>query len=1061
MPDNATRVLLVEDNAGFARLIREHLREVTGRRMSVVEASSLADAVERLGADDFDAILLDLSLPDSTGGETVERVAAAAGRAPIIILTSLDDERHATEMLRLGAQDYLVKGQADGLAIVRAIRYAESRKRTQEALRRREEEFRALSENSPDCIARLDRDLRFLYVNPACARHWGSEAATLAGRRAAEAGLSGSAASALESAAKAAFAEGSEQEAEFEEADGEGVRHFHLRVVPEGPAGAPPDTVLSIARDVTRLKDAEKALRERDARLRRLEESGVFGVIYSDADGSVSDANDAFLRMVGYGREDLEAGRIDWREITPGEFLAADEHALAEARTMGSCTPYEKEYIRRNGTRVPVLIGFTALGEGRGYVCFVLDLWDLKRAEGERNRVLAENARQRDFLSKLVAYAPVGVAVVEGPRFRYTFANESFRRIPVSDTAMLGRTVAEVFPGLAEQGGIRLLEEACESGETVRVREYMAPVRAGRRETWWDADLVPLRDENDEFSSVLIIVSDVTENVLARRRLEEMAAEAEVNLAQLEAVVNHMTEGLVIAGPDGHVLSMNPAALRMHGYETLAEAREAMGVFAGPWEVSSLDGRPLEPGERPMARVLAGETFARMEVRLRNTRSGRVWYASFGGTLVRDRDGQITLAILTMRDVTESRQFEQALQSLNEALEARVRERTMVAESRAAQLRVMAIELTQAEQRERRRIAVLLHDNLQQLLAASKMWLAMALAQAGEDEADAIREAEGLLTEAIAASRSLSIELSPPILYDTGLAPALDWLARWMLEKHGLDVAVDAQAGADLAEPVKILLFQATRELLFNVVKHAGVRQAAVSMRVGDDGIARVEVSDRGVGFDPATVEPGDEPLTGFGLFSIAERIGLMGGDIEIDSRPGEGTTVALTCPSGKAVRRPDGEAPAPASRKPARARRRKGRPIRMLLVDDHEILRKGLVSLLSSARDIEVIAEAGDGIEAVEMVCELRPDVVIMDISLPGISGIEATRRIVRECPGTRVVGLSLHEEGDMAQAMREAGASAYLTKGGPADALIAAVRSAARDGGSSRKGSEEGAGK
>lgn len=119
-------------------------------------------------------------------------------------------------------------------------------------------------------------------------------------------------------------------------------------------------------------------------------------------------------------------------------------------------------------------------------------------------------------------------------------------------------------------------------------------------------------------------------------------------------------------------------------------------------------------------------------------------------------------------------------------------------------------------------------------------------------------------------------------------------------------------------------------------------------------------------------------------------------------------------------------------------------RGIRVLLADDHRILREGIASLLQEERDIVVVGEASDGAMAVEMAQRLRPDIVLMDITMPRMSGVEATRRIARAIPQTRIIALSMHNEADMAGAIRDAGAVAYLTKGGPSAALVAAIRAA-----------------
>ena len=135
--------------------------------------------------------------------------------------------------------------------------------------------------------------------------------------------------------------------------------------------------------DVTARQRAEEELREEKAHLRAFYDSGLLGVIYWNADGVIAEANDGFLEMLGYSREDLDRGRINWIKITPPEFLARDQAALEGIRANGSTKrPYETEYLRKNGERIPVLMAGSALDAGatKG-VAFVLDISDRKRAE--------------------------------------------------------------------------------------------------------------------------------------------------------------------------------------------------------------------------------------------------------------------------------------------------------------------------------------------------------------------------------------------------------------------------------------------------------------------------------------------------------------------------------------------------------------------------------------------------------------------------------------------------------------------------------------------------------
>ena len=144
----------------------------------------------------------------------------------------------------------------------------------------------------------------------------------------------------------------------------------------------------------------------------------------------------------------------------------------------------------------------------------------------------------------------------------------------------------------------------------------------------------------------------------------------------------------------------------------------------------------------------------------------------------------------------------------------------------------------------------------------------------------------------------------------------------------------------------------------------------------------------------------------------------------------------------------------APPERAPVSARHREpagrvaggGKRIRVLLVDDHVIVRQGLVRLLNAESDLEVVGEASDGKEAVGLTRRLQPDLVIMDVSLRDMTGVEASRAIRAEFPSVQVIGLSMYDEAEEGAAMREAGAVDYLSKLGPSEALLTAIRSCIR---------------
>jgi DNA-binding NarL/FixJ family response regulator len=164
-----------------------------------------------------------------------------------------------------------------------------------------------------------------------------------------------------------------------------------------------------------------------------------------------------------------------------------------------------------------------------------------------------------------------------------------------------------------------------------------------------------------------------------------------------------------------------------------------------------------------------------------------------------------------------------------------------------------------------------------------------------------------------------------------------------------------------------------------------------------------------------------------------------------IDTAPGEGTRVTLSAPLRVRVPEKTATSASPrAASEPTDASHSIDR-CRVLLVDDHIIIREGLSTMLELQEGIDVVGQASNAVEAIKLADSLEPDVVIMDVSLGEVSGIEATHSIVSEHPEIKVIGLSMHIEDEIAEAMREAGASAYLTKGGPTNVLVSTIRSLA----------------
>jgi signal transduction histidine kinase/ActR/RegA family two-component response regulator len=392
-------------------------------------------------------------------------------------------------------------------------------------------------------------------------------------------------------------------------------------------------------------------------------------------------------------------------------------------------------------------------------------------------------------------------------------------------------------------------------------------------------------------------------------------------------------------------------------------------------------------------------------------------------------------AIAFVTDITGRKRADVALQ-----------ERTAELERLTAQLRQMASDLTLTEQRAREQLAKTLHDGLQQLLVIAVLKidrLSQRGVQQGAASDELLRELRNYLGEAIEAARSLSFELFPPVLQTSGLPAALAWLADWTQKKYGLDVEIFADPVANSSrKDTRTLLFESVRELLFNAAKHAGIDRVTVDLSLDADDMLCITVEDKGIGFDPAgLVERAKDGKTGWGLFSIRERLALLGGRFDIESAQGRGTRFHLKAPRGSDQEVVDSGPPLNAAAIGSAVRdisTAQTQALSVLIVDDHRDMRQALRGSLQEHRELHVVGDAANGLEAITQARALHPDVIVMDVSMPVMDGVEATRHIRAELPSIRVIGLSMYSQTEVTLAIESAGAERLFTKGADTRRLI-----------------------
>lgn len=382
------------------------------------------------------------------------------------------------------------------------------------------------------------------------------------------------------------------------------------------------------------------------------------------------------------------------------------------------------------------------------------------------------------------------------------------------------------------------------------------------------------------------------QEIAERRQAEDSLRASE---QRYRALVETTSDWVWEINRDGFYVYTNPRVMDLLGYAPEEIIGKRPFHFMDPLEAARVSDLFWSLSQR-------GQPIVALENTNRH-RDGHEVVLETNGVPIFDEHGELRGYRGVDRDITARKRVVAGAQRLAEELELRVAQRTTelaaanhAVEERSRQLRRLAAELSDAEQRERRRLAHVLHEELQQLLVAVSFQLARLRQTAPTPEAQRTgAEAEQTLADALAVTRSLTMQLRPPVLYELGLVPALEWLASDLRAKYALAVTVTA-ADALPATPdsLRIFLYEAVRELLFNVVKHAQVQEAAVHLTAAPGDLLRLEVTDAGAGFDRASAGPG-----GFGLLNIRERLTLLGGALELHTTPGRGTRLVLLVPTG------------------------------------------------------------------------------------------------------------------------------------------------------------------
>jgi PAS domain S-box-containing protein len=815
---------------------------------------------------------------------------------------------------------------------------------------------------------------------------------------------------------------------------------------------------IALVEDVADRTWATLEHRRVEAQLRANEERLAFLLQLNDALRPLSDPGDVqetAARLLG---EHLGTSRVGYAETRDGEYRIYREYARGVAPLAGRSTSISigdelRESLRRGETiaindietdrrlsdadratfrepQIAALIGTTLFKDGRMVAAFGANsvtprVWTeseitLVRDVAERTwdaveRTRAEAAlREQEQRGRMALEASAGGSWTWSTVTNRVDWDERFRSlygfgpdVPAASEAWMSRVHEDDRPRLNA-----LLNEVLTSKEKDSWQSTFRFVRPDGTTIWVQSRGRADRDRDGHVIRLTGLDLDFNEH----RRTEEarQARREEEHDRALWTLLQTATEGIVSVDPQGVIVTANHALESMFGWtsgELIGQRIEVLMPSA------FRDGYERRGGLHLVGIRKDGRKFP-IEVSVNHVSTPR------GGR-----------AFAFVTDITERQRAASALQ-----------ERTAELEKRTTQLSRMASDLTLAEQHAREQIARTLHDGLQQLLVIAALNLEQQLkrdSEAGIAPSELLSEAKQQLDEAIGAARSLNFELFPPVLQQAGLPAALAWLAHWTQDKYKVEVELIADPRADSGrKDVRTLLFESVRELLFNVVKHAHADRVALELTLDADDQLCISVTDQGIGFEPAGLQ--DRSMAGqvgWGLFSIRERLTLLNGRFEIESAPGVGTRVRLVAPRHAPVCADSAPVPArtPAGAvTSAGARSASTDTLRILIVDDHAGVRSAIGDLLNERPQLSVVGTAADGVDAIAQAHALRPDVILMDIAMPRMDGIEATRRIRAELPDIRILGLSMQPRNVAAHAIEEAGAHGFFVKSTDTQKLV-----------------------
>jgi PAS domain S-box-containing protein len=623
-------------------------------------------------------------------------------------------------------------------------------------------------------------------------------------------------------------------------------------------------SVTSIGEDITERKLSLDALKESEERYRLLFH-GLRDAVYvheisPEKPGKFIAVNETACRMLGYTEEELL--RMDVKDIDIPE-QAENISALHERLFRDGHALFETFHVAKGGRKIPVEVNvrlFT-LRKKTMVLSVARDITERKQ--------MAEALRKREAqLSNAMEIAKLGYWEYDVDDDLFTFDDQFYSIFRTSVEKVGGYKMsparyAQLFLHPDDMPIVAIeMKKALETTDPHFSRQLEHRIIYADGEIGYiSVRYFVIKDDNGRTIKTYGANQDIT----GRKRAEEALRESE---EKYRLLFNAESDAIMVfEGDTRKVIDVNNAAVQLYGYGR----EEFLNMF-----LKDISAEP-DKSEKSVQQILAGEIM-KIPLRYHRKKDGTVLPVEVSAGLFIMNGRKIVIA--AVRDISERVTAEEKIKTYHKRLSELASKIALIAED------------------ERRRFADELHDHTGQNLALAKIKLS-ELRDSLPDKGilDRLDELYQLIDEAAASTRSLTFELSPPILYEIGFEAAAEWLGEQILRKYNISFHFDDDTRPKpLPDEAKVLLFVSLRELIVNITKHSKARNATVTLRRAGN-MLHVSVTDDGIGFDASTLDFQIMKATSFGLFSTRERVERLGGRLEIASQSEKGTTVTMVVP--------------------------------------------------------------------------------------------------------------------------------------------------------------------